>query len=772
MDNTPEMQLETDSAEDPPQATLRNNSHRKTTLFNAQRTVRMEKNWQRQAKREELEELVVNPIAAELPEKEIDAEASPDITKALSDVQTRYENLKVLAQGGQGVVSIALDKQLGRVVAMKTLHNKIAKDPEEVKHFISEAKITAQLDHPAIIPLYSINTDDASGLHLAMKLVRGKNLREYLENIICNYRLHGIEKYDEHASLFKRLDLFLKVCEAISYAHHSKVIHCDLKPENIMIGEFSEVFVMDWGIAKKLDRAGKAQAVGEDHMISGTPRYLSPETMTGAYLDVRSDLFTLGLILQEMVTLQFAAEGDSSESIMRRIKAGELQPVRHAFGAEISPDLAAIICKATAHNPDERYQDVPSMAEDLRRFCQGREVHANPDGPFMKMVRLSHQHRIGVFISLLILLVISAVLAAAVIHQQLISAETANERAEIINSANSHCTSIASQIDRLALNIENLVSATAAQAAFLFDENKAEEQIVDLLTYRDGKPEKLPEDLRYSPFYRQHTSVQYGLYKGAEDTDPAILEHEVSMLSRLLPSIKRAVLLSEPGTDLRSETLAALEEQMLAEGMPMKSMFLGTRNGSYLVYPWRDNYGKPYDPRVRPWYRLAMNAHRPVWGRPYVGADIHAGLSLPCSLRIEGENGTFHGVIAMDCTFNKITSLIRTAGPLGNLAEEVAMTDAGGQVIISSNSPFFGASAEIQNLPEIEPDMPHFGSLTLRQEIFSRKFGSLTQSEQGQEKIYSFAFLHTLNWFLIVKMDFKTLANLKKETTNNSLPKI
>lgn len=772
MDNRPEMQSNTESTIDPPQPPLQNNKPRKTTLFNALRTVRMEKNWERQAKREELEELISNPMASEIPENDIDTEASPDITKVLSNVQTRYENLKVLAQGGQGIVSVAMDKQLGRVVALKTLHNKIAKDPDEVKHFISEAKITAQLDHPAIIPLYSINTDDASGLHLAMKLVRGKNLREYLENIACNYRLHGIKQYDERSSLFKRLDLFLKVCEAISYAHHSKVIHCDLKPENIMIGEFSEVFVMDWGIAKKLNGAGKAEAVGKDHMISGTPRYLCPEIMTGAYLDVRSDLFTLGLILQEMVTLQFATRGDNAESIMKRIKAGKLQPVKHAFGAEISPDLAAIIRKATAHDPDDRYKDVPSLAEDLRRFCQGREVHANPDGFFMKMVRLSHQHRIGVFISLLILLAVSAVLSAVVIHQQLLSAKMANHRAEIINAANSHCTSIASQIDRMALNIENLVSATAAQAAFLFDENEAEEQIVDLLTYRNGKPEKMPEDLRYSPFYRQHTSVQYGLYKGAVDTDPAILQHEIRMLARLLPSIKRAVLLSEPGTDLRNETLSALQAQMLAEGMPMKSMFLGTRNGSYIVYPWRDNYSKPYDPRVRPWYRLAMNAHRPVWGRPYVGTDIYAGLSLPCSQRIEGEDGTFHGVIAMDCTFNKITSLIRTAGPLGNLAEEVAMTDASGQVIISSNSPFFGASAEIQNLPEIEPDMPYFGSPKLRQDIVSRKFGSLTQNEMGQAKIYSFAFLHTLNWFLIVKMDFRTLANLKQKTINSSLPEI
>ncbi len=770
MDIRPEIRA--DSEGESPQPTGRITPSPKTTLFTALRTVQLEKKWAKQAKHEKLDELVVNPMAAEFPQKDIDSEATPDITKLLAKVQTRYENLKELARGGQGIISAALDKQLGRMVALKTLHEKVSKDPEEVKHFISEAKITAQLDHPAIIPLYSINTDDNSGLHLAMKLVRGKNLREYLENIICNYRLHGIENYDEHSSLFKRLELFQKVCEAISYAHHSKVIHCDLKPENIMIGEFSEVFVMDWGIAKKLDSAGKAQAIGDDQMISGTPRYLSPETMTGAFLDARSDLFTLGLILQEMVTLQFATGGDTPEQIMRRIKAGELQPVRHAFGAKISPDLAAIICKATAHDPEDRYKDVPSLAEDLRRFCQGREVHANPDGLFMKMVRLSHQHRIGVFICLLIMLAVSTGLTALVIHQQLLSAKTANERAEIINTANSHCTSIAAQIDRLSLNIENLVSATAAQAAFLFDENKAEEQIVDLLTYRDGKPEKLPEDLRYSPFYRQHTSLQYGLYKGAADTPPAVLDHEVRIMAHLLPSIKRAVLQSAPGTDLRSETLPALQEQMIEEGMPMKSMFLGTRNGSYIVYPWRDNYGKPYDPRVRPWYLLAMNAHRPVWGRPYVGADIHAGLSLPCSLRIEGENGTVHGVIAMDCTFNKIASIIRTAGPLGNLAEEVAMIDSNGLVIISSNSPFFGASAEIQNLPEIEPKMPHFGSPALRQEIFSRKFGSLAQTEQGQEKIYSFAFLHTLNWFLIVKMDFKTIANLKKKSTNSSLPEI
>ncbi len=118
MDKIPEMQSEMDSVEDTPENAFRNKNSRKTPLFNALRTVRMEKNWQRQAKREELDELVVNPIAVELPERDIDTEANPDITKALSTVQSRYENLKVLAKGGQGIVSIALDKQLGRVVAL------------------------------------------------------------------------------------------------------------------------------------------------------------------------------------------------------------------------------------------------------------------------------------------------------------------------------------------------------------------------------------------------------------------------------------------------------------------------------------------------------------------------------------------------------------------------------------------------------------------------------------------------------------------------------
>ncbi|NLF93108.1 MAG: protein kinase [Oligosphaeraceae bacterium] len=722
----------------------------------------MTTHWGRQEKREILEDLVVNPVAADIPTQDIDTAVNPEIAKDLPPLQPHYESLKVLAQGSQGIVSIALDKQLGRLVALKTMHRDLSKNPHEVKLFVAEAKITAQLDHPAIIPLYSLNSDAADSLHLAMKLVRGKTLREYLENIICNYRLQGIDKFDEHSSLFKRLGLFLKVCEAISYAHHSNVIHCDLKPENIMIGEFSEVFVMDWGIAKKLDHDGRAPATDSDNMISGTPRYLSPETMFGELLDVRSDIFSLGLILHEVVTLSFATAGDTPGSIMNQIKGGQLEPVQHAFGVEIAADLAAIIRTATAHAPDQRYQTVSALADDLNLFIQGREVQANPDNWFMKMVRVCHQHRVGVFISLLLLLTLSASLFALVIHQQLLSARTANFRSEIINAANSHCTSIATQIDRVALNIENLVSAAASQAAFLLDEKEENAVLADLLTYHDGEPEKIPEDLRDSLFYRQPTSLQYGLYKGAKDTPPAVLEHEIRILSRLLPYFKRSILVSAPGTVLHRETLPALQEQMLAEGMPMKSMFLGTRNGSYMVYPWRDNYRKPFDPRVRPWYLLARDAHRPVWGRPYVGADISAGLSLPCSQRITGADGAFYGVLAMDCTFNKITSLIRTAGPLANLAEEVALTDAAGQVIISSNSPFFGAAAEIEHLPEVEPEMPYFGSLQLRQTILNRKFGSLTQSEQGQDKIYSFAFLPTWNWYLIVKIDFKALANLQE----------
>ena len=330
----------------------------------------------------EIEDLVggvnINPyISSEL-------DVSSDLEFPLEKIDKKYAVLTDFAQGGTATVSIARDMNLRRLVAIKSLKMGTKDSALLWSSFVAEAKVTAQLDHPGIIPIYDLFRDDENGIHLVMKLVNGRTLREYLRNITMNYRVRGIDAFDEDLLLRKRLEIFLRVCDTISYAHHCHVIHRDLKPENIMIGKYMEVFVMDWGLGKVLSEDGTPELVKG---LSGTPRYFAPEVLRHEPLDFRSDIFTLGLILQEVVTLQPAVEGKDDKECMENIRNGVIAPIEHLYDRKINKSLVAIIQKAIAYDLQERYQTVDDLSEDLRRYMAGLSVSAKPESLWSRIMR-------------------------------------------------------------------------------------------------------------------------------------------------------------------------------------------------------------------------------------------------------------------------------------------------------------------------------------------------------------------------------------------------
>ena len=330
----------------------------------------------------EIEDLVggvnINPyISSEL-------DVSSDLEFPLEKIDKKYAVLTDFAQGGTATVSIARDMNLRRLVAIKSLKMGTKDSALLWSSFVAEAKVTAQLDHPGIIPIYDLFRDDENGIHLVMKLVNGRTLREYLRNIIMNYRVRGIDAFDEDLLLRKRLEIFLRVCDTISYAHHCHVIHRDLKPENIMIGKYMEVFVMDWGLGRILAEDGTPELVKG---LSGTPRYFAPEVLRHEPLDFRSDIFTLGLILQEVVTLQPAVDGKDDKECMENIRNGVISPVEHLYHRKIDKSLLAIIQKAIAYDLQERYQTVDDLSEDLRRYMAGLAVSAKPESLWSRIMR-------------------------------------------------------------------------------------------------------------------------------------------------------------------------------------------------------------------------------------------------------------------------------------------------------------------------------------------------------------------------------------------------
>ena len=329
----------------------------------------------------------------------IEVEKNELNTENLNNVNKDYNFVYKFAEGGQGFIYSAIDKNLGRLVAIKTLRSEFAANSQYRQNFVSEAKITAQLDHPGIVPVYSLNSDDNSNLFMAMKLVHGQSLDEYINKIIFNYQSEGIDSFDEEKSLRNRLEIILRVCDALAYAHSKNIMHCDLKGENIMIGEFHEVFVTDWGFARFIkDSNFNAENWKKPEKLIGTPGYLSPEAINGEYTDQRADIFSIGAVLFKVVFLKNAFNGQTANEILHKIYDGKVSSFKHKFNFRISRDLIAIIKKALAHDPKHRYQQIADLSDDIRRYLHCYSVSARTDNIISKFIRWSKRHTAFLFI--------------------------------------------------------------------------------------------------------------------------------------------------------------------------------------------------------------------------------------------------------------------------------------------------------------------------------------------------------------------------------------
>ncbi len=293
-----------------------------------------------------------------------------------------FEFKDCIGVGGFCHIYRAFDTVLGREVAIKTLRKEFNVKYSWRDSFITEAKVTAILDHPNIIPIHGLYTDDKNQLHLVIKLIEGKNLREILMQSTKDYKdkpRNYVAKM-ERRLLVSRLEIFLKICDTIGFAHDKKILHRDLKPSNIMVGRFNEVYVMDWGIAEFRE----TKTHQKKKVFSGTPQYLAPEIMLKRPYDSRSDIYSLGVLLFNLVYLKAPFPQNSGIDKLFKMKVkGQTSPQKHAYGIRVSRTLNYIIRKAMAVKPEDRYQTVQALADDLHQFIYGDQGN----GSFFKQIR-------------------------------------------------------------------------------------------------------------------------------------------------------------------------------------------------------------------------------------------------------------------------------------------------------------------------------------------------------------------------------------------------
>jgi CRP-like cAMP-binding protein/tRNA A-37 threonylcarbamoyl transferase component Bud32 len=292
----------------------------------------------------------------------------------LRGLAERFKTGDQIGSGGMCLIREAFDANLLRTGAAKMLRPDLADNREAIRRLIEEAQITAQLDHPNIVPVHELAAGEKGEVFFTMKLVRGRTLTEVLR--AEDPRRRPAE------GLFRHLLVFLKVCDAVSFAHSHGVLHCDLKPENVMVGEFGAVYVMDWGISRIKERkrpsgrdremprldSGEYPAYPGEGMILGTPGYLSPEHARGKPLDERSDVFSLGGILYEILTNHPPVFGDSAEAVLEKTVRCRITPPQDIVDFPVPARLGFIAMKALSKRPKDRYQSVSELREDVENF--------------------------------------------------------------------------------------------------------------------------------------------------------------------------------------------------------------------------------------------------------------------------------------------------------------------------------------------------------------------------------------------------------------------
>jgi WD40 repeat protein/serine/threonine protein kinase len=360
----------------------------------------------------------------------------------------RFRILRPHAKGGLGQVSVALDQDLNREVALKEIQPKHADNAAARERFLLEAEITGALEHPGIVPVYALGQGPDGRPFYAMRFVKGDSLKQAIEDFHKPDNPNRKDPGARQLELRQLLGRFIDVCNAMEYAHSRGVLHRDLKPGNIMVGKYGETLVVDWGLAKSV---GKKEIVSDEGTLRpssalsssgqtqpgsavGTPAYMSPEQAAGKLgeLGPASDVYSLGASLYHVLCGKPPFEGKEPVEIAEKVNRGDFAKPRQ-ISSTIPPSLEAICLKAMALQPAERYPTARALADDLEHWLADEPVTAMPDRLGDRLRRFGRRHRGAVRaagVAVIVLAVVSTVAAVLVNESRKKSVELAgtNER--------------------------------------------------------------------------------------------------------------------------------------------------------------------------------------------------------------------------------------------------------------------------------------------------------------------------------------------------------
>jgi len=331
----------------------------------------------------------------------------------LPDHDDRYQDLELIGEGGMKVVHQAYDSVIDRFVAFAELKNSDSLIKQEA--FLREAQLTAQLEHPNIISIFDISPSHHRKPWFTMELKTGK---DYSESLLAN------------TSLQLRLERFLKVCDAIDYAHSRGIVHLDLKPDNIQIGSHGEVLVCDWGLGQMLSIEDQDELIEAESeqlelfkdvtitgKIKGTPGYMAPEQITAKHpKSFQTDIYSLGALLYATLCTKPPFEGDT-KTILDHTTKGELILPKERFPDLLIPEsLNAVIKKAMALSPHDRYQSVQELQNEVRQYLSGFSTNAEQANLFKELLFFYNRHKFICNVTFISLLIISTIISVYQSH--------------------------------------------------------------------------------------------------------------------------------------------------------------------------------------------------------------------------------------------------------------------------------------------------------------------------------------------------------------------
>lgn len=675
----------------------------------------------------------------------------------INNIDRLEKNINILEElsiSGLGRIDKGYDKKFSRTVAVKSLRDELKNRLDRRKAFISEAKVTAQLDHPAIIPVYALYEDQDSGLHLAMKMVRGRNLKEYLSKTCMVYKqLSRSQRYKyENVLLWKRLNIFLRVCDAVAYVHHRKVLHGDLNPENIMIGSFNETYVLDWGVADYL-------VDGDNYFSqrSGSLQYIAPEVINKQPIDNRSDIYLLGLILYELVFLKPALPPTVHKGeAVRKARTCQFESFDHLFKCKVDIDLKMIISKALALSPQNRYNNVKELERDIRNFEIGEEVIANPDGWFDKIIRrVRYHYKLLMFFTIFLVLLLTSISSFSLyreFHNRSFAMKHDTAMVKIYSNGLYSC----SVFDQLFKDFEYQITALARETALLLS-GEIRPGDHKIYTFQDGtKDETAPPDFIFSPVYDKKISLDHSIYilpEPKNKTQSPTVEKDMRLLYPLRENLRNALV----GSLLRiiPKNTPDVEINNIIRNKvkpPLMVVYVGLSNGLAVGYPYELDYTDTYDPRARGWYHDAMKApHRAVWGAPYIDVGGVKEIIITCSKVIFNERRQIIGVAAGDFSLTKLVSMLEEIGNIGSYIKNKYLLDEEGRIIAENDLDL----REIRDGDSLE--FKKFHAMEHLPGMWKQKNGWFFTRENGVDYLYFYLEIKTLRWLYVERVDFNEL---------------